>query len=227
MASIEPTQSTALVPIDQYKLKLRELDQLGRAQEYQIVPPTTPEFYSWPLTTQVWALKMAAPWDRLPVPTVIVAIAYARNLNLDILAGDVYVVDGRFAVSAEGKIRYARNKIPNARHVVEVTDGPEIEIPWKTKEKSGVWKGPNSRIRVSIFVDKADPLPATVYETTLKEWFNGSNAAWQKMPLYMLRMNALSKAYMEVVPMGVDPDSVPPVETFGNVIAGQSNKENQ
>ncbi len=209
-----PTQesNTAIVPIEgEYQIQISEFSPSGQKSNFMIPVPNHISSQEASVMLRAGILKKTA-WKNFDFPTILHAVIYADRMGLDIMAGDVYSADGgRLATTAGAKIRHAMATGRIEGYEVEISDGDAIEIPWKTSNSSGVFKGSNLKARVTVHV-KGWVKPV-VYETTLAEWFVGGNPNWKSRPSYMLRRNALSKALEEVAPMGVEADEAPPLDT--------------
>lgn len=207
----EPTNSTALQTVDgEYTIVVSELSSSGGRSNFSVPVPHSMTSRESSLMLQAAILKKTS-WADKPFPMVLHAVMYAERMGLDIFAGDVYSVDGgRLATTAGAKIRHAMSKDRIAGYDVEMIKGtPEfIVIPVKTKEGKVDHRVPNLKAKVTVTV-KGWEKPV-VYETTIEEWYVGTNPNWKARPAYMLRRNALSKALEEIVPMGAEPEEVPP-----------------
>jgi hypothetical protein len=154
-------------------------------------------------------------WRSYDFGLTLMAVLYAQKAGLNIVAGEVYVVDGRIATDSDAKINTGRRMFPDSRVKVETTPGPIIEIPWETQKTKGIYKDVNWHCKVTLYAnaeDQARDLPLVVYETDLSEWYKGANANWRARPRYALEKNALGKAYERIAPVGCDTDEKPPAE---------------
>ena len=207
----EPTNTTELVPVNgEYQIQISEFDAAGKRSNFMVPVPTTISSHEASVMLRSAVLKRTT-WKAFDFPTILHAVIYADRMGLDIMAGDVYSAEGgRLSTTAGAKIRHAMSSGKIEGYDVEITDGPLVKIPYQLKGKDCMWEGPNLKAKITIYV-KGWQKPVT-YETTLEEWFMGSNPNWRSRPAYMLRRNALSKALEEVAPMGVEADEAPPLE---------------
>jgi hypothetical protein len=204
--------SSAIVPASgEYTLNIKDFNADGTTERLAV---PLPKDEKWGNVLLRAALLKRTTWRNNDLPSIIHAVVYADQLGLDIMAGDVYQAEGqRLSTTAGAKIKHGMATGRIVGYTVEITDGPVLEFPWKTKNESGVEKFPNYQIKVTVQVrDWEKPV---VYEATLKEWFVGANPNWRTRPKYMLRLNSLGKAFQEVAPMGVEADEAPPMaESF-------------
>lgn len=207
----EQSSSTALVPVNagEYNIEIKEFNAAGGSSKFIVPIPTNVDPLQMAMMLEAAILKKTT-WKDKDFPTILHAVAYARRMGLDIMAGDVYMAEeGRLSTTAGAKIRHAMTGDRVEGYTVDVMEGPEVTIPWRTSKESGEYKGPNYKAKVTVHV-KGFKAPV-VYETTLSEWFVGRNPNWRTRPMYMLRRNALSKALEEVAPMGVEAEEAPPL----------------
>lgn len=201
-----PEQSSALAlaqPIEgEYQIEVKEFDAAGRASTFRMPVPANLSARDASIMLRTAILKRTS-MKAAEMPQVLHAVMYADQMGLDVMAGEVYIVSGRIATTAGAKIRHAIN---SGR-----IDGYEVAIaPLNRKFKSGTDDIDDLKATVTVNVKGwAKPV---VYETTLREWYMPSNPNWKMRPAYMLRRNALSKAFEEVAPMGLDVDEAPPAE---------------
>lgn len=210
----EQGTTTALVPIrdNEYSIEVNEFTPAGKKNSYAITVPNNLNTASIPVMVLAAMLKEGGGWRDKSLASILVAIAYADRMGLDIVAGDVYIgAEGRISTTAAAKIRHAMASGRIAGYKVVIERGADIEIPWETAKQKGVWKGPDLTATVTVKVKGWDE--PVVYTARLREWFIGSNPNWRLRTEHMLRLNALSKAMAEVAPMGVEADEAPPVET--------------
>lgn len=207
----EPANTTAIVPVDgEYLIDIKEFDAAGKATKFSIPIPTNVDARTLSMMVKAGILGKTT-WKGRSFPEILHAVAYSENMGLDIMAGDVYPSpDGRLATTAGAKIRHAMNTGRITGYEVQITDGPQVVIDYQVKGEKQQYKGPNLHAKVSVNV-KGWEKPVT-YEATLAEWFVGTNPNWRTRPAYMLRRNALSKAFEEVAPMGISPEEAPELE---------------
>jgi RecT family len=216
--AIPATEAMQIVPKevpDQYRIQVKDFTASGEKSEFMVPVPNTLTAEQASVVLRAAVLKNST-WKLQPFPFVLHAVMYADRMGLDIMAGDVYAgPDGRLATTSGAKIRHAMNSGRIEGYEVEITDGAEIVIPWKSqKGEDCSYKGPNLKAKVTIYV-KGFQKPIT-YEATLKEWYVGTNPNWRNRPGYMLRRNALSKALEEVAPMGIEAEEAPPTQEKPN-----------
>jgi hypothetical protein len=207
----EPSTSTALVPIEgEYQIQIREFDAAGKASNFMVPVPTNITSNEASVMLRAAVLKRTT-WKAFDFPTILHAVIYADRMGLDIMAGDVYSAEGgRLSTTAGAKIRHAMATGKIEGYDVEITPGETIKIKYSTAKGPSEWEGPDLKAKVTAYVKGwAKPV---VYETTLSEWFLGTNPNWRSRPAYMLRRNALSKLLEEIAPMGVEGDEAPPLD---------------
>lgn len=206
----EQSNSTALVASPalegEYVLSIKEFDAAGKSSALAVPVPSNMTVQNMSVMLMAAILKNTT-WKMHTLATILLAIAYADHMGLDILAGDIYIAaEGRLSTTAGAKIRHAMSTGKIKGYTVDITDGTQITI--KNKQGQEVYKGPNLQAKVSVTVDGWQS--PVVYCTTLAEWFVAHNPNWVTRPAYMLRRNALSKALEEVAPMGIEADEAPP-----------------
>jgi hypothetical protein len=197
---------TSLVPSsDGITLRVKDFSAGGGASEYAITVPQNDARWQ-DIVLRAAFLKKGTMVEQ-SFGAIVCAIMYADSMGLNVMAGDVYIVNGKLATSADAKIRHALGSGRIEGYEVEMTPGPAIDIQYSIKGKLEIWTGPNVHAKITVHV-KGWKKPV-VYESDLEEWFNGANAAWREHTSFMFRKNALSKALGEVAPLGVDADEVP------------------
>jgi hypothetical protein len=190
-----------------YTITIREVDAAGKWSDFGVSIPMNEE---WQKRMLLAAILKRTTWKQFEMPTIFHAIIYAERMGLDIAAGDVYqAAEGRLSTTAGAKIRHAMNTGKIIGYTVEITDGPVQDFKFFTKGQQDTVRLPNYKAKVTVNV--AGWSAPMVYETDLSEWFEGRNPNWRQRTKYMLRRNALSKAFEEVAPMGVEADEAPPV----------------
>lgn len=191
-----------------YTIRIREMDAAGHASDFMVAVPMDE---TWQKRMLLAAILKRTTWKNFEMPVIFHAILYAENMGLDIAAGDVYQAsEGRLSTTAGAKIRHGMSTGRIQGYTVDITDGPVTKFPYQTKGTNQVFESPNYHAKVTVTVkDWAAPM---VYETDLSEWFEGRNPNWRQRTKYMLRRNALGKAFEEVAPMGVEGDEAPPME---------------
>lgn len=204
----EQSNTTAMVPVEgEYQIAIRELDGAGRGTTFMVPVPTNITSSEASVMLRAAVLKRTT-WKQYDFPTILHAVIYSDRMGLDIMAGDVYMAaEGRISTTAGAKIRHAMGTNRIEGYEVDLIEGPPISIEYgKDKQK---WVGNDLKAKVTVYV-KGWKKPV-VYDTSLGEWFVGTNPNWRTRPAYMLRRNALSKALEEVAPMGVEADEAPPL----------------
>lgn len=189
---------------DGYALSMTEYDASGKPNGISIPVPRDERWGSIMLTAAV--LKNTT-WAQSPIPQIIHAIMYAEQMGLDIIAGDVYLAEGRLATTASAKIRHAMASGRIEGYRIDIVEGPQRTFKYTQKNADKEFTHSDLKAHVEVRV-KGWPEPVC-YDTTLGEWFQGRNPNWTTRPAYMLRRNALSKALEEVAPMGVESDEAP------------------
>ena len=209
---------TAIIPAalapGEYTLNVKDFEPDGSTSKLSVPLPKDEKWGSILLRA---ALLKSTTWKNFNMPTVIHAVLYSDQLGLDIMAGDVYMAqEGRLSTSAYAKIKHgmtATDETGKRRitgYSVEIDEGDGIQdFTWKTSKEQGVEHIPNYHIKVTVHVNGWEH--PVVYEATLREWFTPANPNWRTRPRYMLRLNALGKAFQEVAPMGVEVDEAPEI----------------
>lgn len=197
----------------EFIITAKDFTPAGKSEEFKVAIPQDPIWAKRMLTA---VLLKRTTWKNFDMPSIITATLYAEALGLDILQGDVYSAEGgRFSTTAGAKIKHGMASGRIVGYKVEFLnedEGAVEDFQWKTERDSGTDRFPNYHCRVTVWVkDFKEPI---VYETTLREWYQGRNPNWRQRPKYMLRRNALGKAFEEVAPMGVEADEAPPIEVF-------------
>lgn len=216
----KPSTSTALTvvkPSDDYILNITDIGAGGKSETFAVQLASNTDWKNWSLMARAAILKKTS-FKQSSLPEIIYTILYAERLGLDVIAGDVYSVDGRINTTNGAKIKYAMStgKIEG----VECTIEPIMEH----QDKGGVFKKFVGKVRggdVSM-----EDLKATVtvkvkgwekpyiYTAKLSEWFQGTNPNWVNRPEHMLRLNSTAHALNFICPMGsAESDEAPPVET--------------
>jgi len=230
MADLQDRNNAEIVPVapngtlgetvqgdfGRYTIKVRDVDAAGKFSDFGIALPNDPK---WQLVMIRAGLLKRTTWKNFDIPTIIHAVMYADQMGLDIMAGDVYqAAEGRLSTTAGAKIRHAMNTGKIVGYTVDIVDGPVKDFKFTSKGQQDVFKSPDYKATVTVNV--AGWAAPMVYETTLSEWFEGRNPNWRQRTKYMLRRNALSKAFEEVAPMGVESDEAPPVIDRGYDLGG-------
>jgi len=221
MADLQDSNKAEIVPVPpngslaeltqgdfgRYTIKVRDVDATGKFSDFGI---SLPNDQKWTMVMIRAGLLKRTTWKQFEIPTIIHAVMYADQMGLDIMAGDVYMAaEGRLSTTAGAKIRHAMGTGKISGYTVEITDGPVKDFPYQSKGTNQIHKCPDYQAKITVKVAGWDA--PMIYETTLSEWFEGRNPNWRQRTKYMLRRNALSKAFEEVAPMGVEADEAPPV----------------
>lgn len=203
MAEQAKTDALALSP-DKMVIKISEFAATGGKNEFLVNVPATPQ---WEDTMIRAAFLKQGPMSKESFATCVCVVRYADAMGLNEVLGDLYIVSGRIATTADAKIRHALSSGLIAGYKVDIKKGAAISIPYEIKDKKELWRGDDLHATVTVKVKGWDE-PIT-YEADLRDWFNGANAAWREHTAYMFRKQALSKALGEVAPLGVDADEIP------------------
>jgi hypothetical protein len=208
----EQASNVGLVPDakGEYSLTIRDFSAAGTVSQF--VVPVPSNFNSKEATLMLRAaILKSTTWKEHPFAAVLHACMYAENYGLDIMAGDVYMPPGgRLSTTAGAKIKHAIGTGKIEGYNVTIEEGPRIKITYSTGGKQAVWEGAELTAKVTVKVKGWKE--AITYEAKLSEWFVGTNPNWRDRAAYMLRKNALSKAFDEVAPMGTEADEAPPIE---------------
>lgn len=213
----KPTQALTVVkPSEDYTLNIVDVGQGGKPETFSVQLASNTEWKTWPLMMKAAILKKNT-FKQQSIAEIVFTILYAERLGLDVIAGDVYSVDGRINTTNGAKIKYAMSsgKIEGVECVIE----PILEH----QDKGGVYAKFKRTIRNSEI--EMEDLRATVtvkvrgwekpyiYTAKLSEWFQGTNPNWVNRPEHMLRLNSTSHALNFICPMGsAESDEAPPVE---------------
>jgi hypothetical protein len=215
----EPQSGTAIIPAavqadEGYSIAIKRYGAGGVASPMVVRIPADASLVSIRTNPMLLAavLKDGDPvWSNYELGFILVAVLHAASLDLDILQGDIYPIEGRIAVSDKAKIKYAINAhiFSNAPEITTEA-GPLIKIPWKTARDAGTYEGPNYKTTVKLHVRGWDaPL---VYTAELTAWFKGSNPNWRSNPIGMLELRTYAKACERVRPVGTQPEEAPPLD---------------
>jgi hypothetical protein len=201
----EQQTTTALVPVkDSFTLTVKDYDPAGKATELSAPLPSTGDFNQWTLVQQVVMLKKGA-FKNAPVPEVVFAIAYARQLGLDVMMGDVFSTgEGRIGTSNKAKIKMAL-RTGNIEGVeTEMRDtGEPISL-------TGCVQKTDLECTVTIHV-KGWKKPI-IRKARLSRWFKAKNPNWQGNPEHMLELNTVAHAMEYVNPTATESDEAPPLD---------------
>lgn len=211
----EIASNTAIVPAEsvpqEYLIEVKDYDAAGRLSKFAVPVPTNFTSREASIMLRAAILKQTTH-KAASFPQLMHLVMYADDHKLNAISGDVYLSpDGRIATTAGAKIKHAMGSGKIAGYTVNITEGPAIKLAYQLKGEKQEYSGPNLKARVEVRVHGWE-VPV-VYETTLAEWFMGTNPNWRTRPAYMLRRNALSKALEEVAPIGIDTDEAPPLTT--------------
>src|ERR1022692_3576424 len=87
-----------------YLLRVQEFSPSGTKEEFAVA---IPQEGTWPDVMLRAALLKRTTFQTNDIPMIIHGVIYADKLGLDIMAGDVYLVNGRPAISNKAKIKMA------------------------------------------------------------------------------------------------------------------------
>lgn len=237
MAEVE--SQNAIVPMGEvmpsetptYKAHIVDVGAGGEKQTLDIPLADHTDWQRWSLIARAALLKKTT-WKNSTLPEIIYACLYADKLGLDIVAGDVYGVDGRLNTTAGAKIKYAMKsgRVKGYSYKIEevTNDGKPVilTLPKGQNEKVQL---PELEITVSVtLTDWAEPFE---YRARLSEWYQPRNPNWYSRPRYMLSRNAVGHAMDMVVPTGsAESDEAPPmtvaVPGYDEVKGRQQSKTN-
>jgi len=188
---------------------VREIMGNGQAREFAIPVNFTnlakPDG-SWESVLTRAAFLAIGPMSGVPFGSVVCAVMYADSLGLDVMAKDVYTVDGKLSVSAEGKIKFADQSGLIEWRRIKLSREGNISLPYTEKQQSKTWVGKNLKAVVTVKL-RSDPEPQ-VMEWELADFFSGSTA-WRTDTVSMFSKRALGKTLGILVPTGVDAEDIP------------------
>lgn len=200
----EPQSTNAIVPVDgEYLIEVKEFDAAGKSKALSVAAPTSPDFRSWSLMQQAIMLKKG-PWQSRSIQEIFFAIAYANNLGLDILQGDVYPTgDGRINTSNKAKIKQALATGNIEGIEVDIKDlGTPIALDGCTQK---------TELECTVTVHVKGWVKPIIRRSLLSRWFNKSNPNWKGRPEHMLELNTVAHAVEYVHPMATESDETPSV----------------
>lgn len=190
-------------------MELSEFTPAGKKNTFVVPVPNSLTSTEASVMLRAAILKNTT-WKLHNFATVLHAVIYADRMGLDIMAGDVYMAEeGRMSTTAGAKIRHAMGTGRIAGYDIKIEKGEAIEIPYVLKGENKQWKG--NELICTVTVEVKGWKKPVIYTARLSEWFTGRNPNWRTRPEYMLRQNALGKAFSEVAPMGVEADEAPPL----------------
>ena len=182
-----------------YHLNIKEYDAAGRATDFAIA--ISMDDPKWGPRLQMAAiLKQSTIWRGETFPTIIFAVMYAENLGLDIVAGDVYPLQGRIATTNKAKIKRAL-----ASGQIEGIEQSTVELPSTFVTKAG--PKPDMECTVTIHI-KGWKKPI-VRKAKLSRWYKEVNPNWRDNPEHMLELNTTAHACEYVTPGGTEGDELP------------------
>lgn len=221
----EPESTTILTPTDNannngnYMIQVKDVDPLGATSSFNVPLATTSDWAQWSLPLRIAVLKKTL-FKSLTIPEIAFGVMYADRMGLDIAAGDVYNIDGKWNTSNGAKIKHAMKSgkiggyevelrpVMNGGVTVGVAGHPKtftVKRKLFGKETDVVMDEMEAHVTVDV-VGWAKPVK---YSSKLSQWAKGSNPNWIDRPDYMLRLNALAHALHEICPIGVDADEAP------------------
>ena len=190
-----------------YSIKIKEFNAAGTPEEFSV---TIPQNATWGDIMLRAAILKRTIFQANELPMIIHGILYADRLNLDIMAGDVYLVAGRPAISNKAKIKMAL--------ATGNIEGIETEI----KELAEPFKqGHDLECTATISV-KGWKKPL-VRKARLSRWFKEKNPNWVQNPEHMLELNTVAHACEYVAPGGTDSDEAPPLPGWQGYTAQEEN----
>lgn len=199
----EATSTNTIVPVDgEYILEVKEFDAAGKSKTLAIAAPKSPDFNSWSLMQMAVMLKKG-PWQARSLQEIIYAIAYAHNLGLDIMQGDVYPTgDGRINTSNKAKIKQAL--------ATGMIEGIQVDIKDTAQAITldGCPQKTDLECTVTVHV-KGWKVPI-VRTSRLSRWYNKANPNWKGRPEHMLELNTVAHALEYVHPTATESDETPP-----------------
>lgn len=200
----EQQSSTAIVPVaGEYLIKVKEFDAAGKGNELSVAMPNSVDFRQWSVMQQALMLKKGS-WQGSAIPEIVYAIAYANNLGLDILQGDVYSTgSGRIATSNKAKIKLAlkTGNIEGIEAVIRETDKPIALKDCSLKND----------LECTVTVHVKGWKTPIVRKALLSQWFNARNPNWASRPHHMLELNTVAHAVEYVNPTETGDDEAPPI----------------
>lgn len=207
----ERENTTALVPTNpldgEYMIEVKEFDQSGKSTKLSVAVPDTSSFNQWNLLTRAVLLKKG-PWSSNSIYEIVFAIAYADNMGLDIMRGDVFSTgNGRIGISNKAKIKKAQDtgniegievafrELPDDVDLKDCKRKKDLECTATVWVKG--WKKPIVRTQ------------------RLSEWFNARNPNWAGRPEHMLELNTVAHAceYVPGASLVTEDTEAPPLPT--------------
>lgn len=201
-------------PVKQYPkelvLEVESIDVSKNRFAFSVAIPNDVDFKEWGILQRAAVAKsdVNSPWYEQQLTTIINAIVYAERLGLSFEEGDVYVVEGKIAMTAKARRKRGLSSGKVLGFTVKTEELEDMKVQYVVRQTQQTWEGKNLKTTVTMKIDGWDePL---VYETTLKEWFKGSNPNWRDRPRYMLEENAIGHAMDRIVPAGFSTEEAPP-----------------
>jgi len=210
----ERENSTALVPIEgEYLIEVKEFDQSGKSTKLATTVPEKSDFRNWSLIQRAIMLKKG-PWRNSSIYEIVFATAYADNMGLDIMRGDVFSTgEGRIGISNKAKIKKAQDTGNIIGIEVEITDTSDPINLTGCKQKTDL------ECTATVWV-KGWTKPI-VRRQRLSSWFNAKNPNWSGRPEHMLELNTVAHAceYVPGATLATEGDEAPPLTPTENVTA--------
>jgi hypothetical protein len=204
----EMLDSTAIVPSSDnqkngYAFRLVEYDAAANASVLMVpVPDDSREFKQWNILARAALLKKTT-WARFSIEQTILGVLFSDRVGLDIELGDVYSIDGRPAITAEGRIKLAQK---DPRYRGSKTTWKELETP--LGKQQCILKN-DLECTVEVYVDGwQEPIRRTA---RLSRWYKNT-PAWNERPEHQLELNTLGHACRFLRPVA-DPSDAPEPET--------------
>lgn len=205
MAEVASTPTT-LVPTKvegEYMLEVREFDAAGKGKSIAVAAPTSSNFAEWSLMQQVIMLKKGT-WKGASIPDIIYAIAYAHNMGLDIMQGDVYPSgEGRINTSNKAKIKQALG--------TGNIEGIEVEIKDTGNPITLVGCSQKTDLECTATIHVKGWKKPIIRKSFLSRWYNARNPNWAGRPEHMLELNTVAHAVEYVNPTATEDDEAPPI----------------
>lgn len=184
-----------------YSLQISEYDAAGAKQQFAVA---IPQAGAWPDVMLRAALLKKTTFESHPMPMIIHGVIYADRMGLDIMAGDVYLVQGRPAISNKAKIKMAL-----ATGQIESIETAIKELP----EKPDILRDcvVKNDLECTVTLEVKGWKKPLVRRAKLSRWYKGKNPNWKDNPEHMLELNTVAHACEYIAPGGTDSDEAPPL----------------
>lgn len=204
----EPKNETVVTPdpkTGEYLITIKEFDKMGKSTNISVALPTTSDFKMWSLMQQAVFLKKGT-WEKQSLYEIVLAIAYAQNLGVDIMQGDVYPVgEGRLSLSNKARIKLAL--------ATGMVQGIQVEFKKLAEklpeelDKCVLYPGMDIECKVTVTVKGwQHPIVRTA---KLSRWYKEKNVNWRDNPEHMLELNTTAHACEMVAPGATYDDEAP------------------